>query len=615
MANDLFAQNNISPNDDQGNDLFEQEGISPNQPSTLSNVENYAKGVGQNLINNAKAGVVGIANGVRGLLNVPSDIANTTYDPNRYAALAKTSPQLANALTAITPTPNEVMRVPNYDWNKTVGLNNPNVIQQGIENVGSYIPYAIPANDLAGSTALSARMGAQGLGGMAYNATQSNNPTPQSVISGGLAGAGTELGLGTLGAGINKLGQVGKNWLLQFPASPMYQNIKNYLDNDKMFTNQQAFNVAQNNLGKVENNEQNLWENGKQLGNTADKQGKTFDESNYNDKLDDKISQLTNQSNSQSGYARANKDAINLLNDYKNDTHNTFTDAFEHNKALNQDYKNEIAPGQPLPFKMVNFAKSNLSDTIEDNIKRNGLDDTLGKAWRDANQATQDKNNTFFKISNEKGKDQPSSFATFLNNKSPYNDPSTFVNDYLPKKGEGTQKMEQFGKMLGDHDYAMGVLRKNYFSDADTPEKLIKFYDDLSPDQQKMMISSDANNQIKYISKTLKESPNALNHGWAMSLFNHMLPSLVGTSTALGAHHLGANIGSEAAMAGMGLIGGNALGWLGNKALANPTAQRIAMNAFLKPGVPTFRSTLMNAFKRGINPLAIGAAVPYSSRQ
>src|SRR5208337_1236984 len=96
------------------------------------------------------------------------------------------------------------------------------------------------------------------------------------------------------------------------------------------------------------------------------------------------------------------------------------------------------------------------------------------------------------------GTPKRSLFGQLQMNKNNINaDGSTFVNDYLPtSKGDGTQRMEQFTKMIGDTDTAKNVLKMNYFDsglktgDANASKVLGK-YNNLSDEQKGYLFNPD----------------------------------------------------------------------------------------------------------------------------
>lgn len=242
-----------------------------------------------------------------------------------------------------------------------------------------------------------------------------------------------------------------------------------------------------------------------------------FDNSTYINALKNRLNILQNQSNNQSAYARANAPSISLLQDYIGDQHNSFSDAIDHNKSLNQDFQNEIAPGQPLPFKTVNFAKSALQNTLQDNINKYGLDDTLGVALDNANTITSMKNQLFNQVINPNGQPKISNFSGFVNGKTQFSDPTSFVNDYLPKSNsDGIQKMQQFSQMIGDPDYAKDIIKSNYFNNAYknnnfNPKSFLPLYNKLSPEQQNYLFDPNENASISALNNIMTDDPKALN--------------------------------------------------------------------------------------------------------
>lgn len=460
---------------------------------------------------------------------------------------------------------------PTTDFGKTFGVNNPNMLDKGLQNVAQFAPSAaLGGEGLAGQAAA----------GAAYNSTQFNNPAMGAVTGaignglGGLAGKAIAAAPGAV-----------KNYLSQYAAQGMAKNIGNGLDAVKNSTNQQAFNLAKNNFNNMSAVEGNAWNNLGDLAKQADTAGAKFDNSNYVGSLNNKLQDLQGQTAKQSGFARANSDGQDLLNGYINDQHGTFQDAIEHNKALNQDYQNEITPGKSLPFNIVNYAKSNIKQAINDNIDSNNLTSSLGDAWNNANKLTSQKNQIFNNVVNPGGNQQISTFSKLLKGNSDYQDPTTFVKDYIPAtRGDGVQKMQQFSQMLGDDNQAKNILKMNYFDKSfdDTgagikPNDFINRYNNLSEDQRNYLFNPQENQTIQSLGKILSSHPDSLKSpSFTANIMHSTLPALIGVGAA---HTVGA--GSTEGLLG-GLMAAQA-GKAGmNKLFENPRISNYFANYLTK---------------------------------
>jgi hypothetical protein len=337
-----------------------------------------------------------------------------------------------------------------------------------------------------------------------------------------------------------------------------------------------------------------------------------FDNSSYVNALSNQLSKISGQSSRQSGFARANQDSQQLLGDYINDQHGTFTDAIEHNQALNKDYQNELTPGKSLPFNTVNFAKSNLQKAIQANIENNNLQDTLGSAWNNANQITSQKNQIFNQLSGNKGNTLRSTFSGVVNGKDPNADATTFVKDYLPTaKGDGIQKMQQFSQMLGDEGTAKNVLKQNYFDKAVqgnsvAPRTFLSKYNNLSDEQQGYLFSPEENQTIQALNKISESHPDVFSNSMMSSFGHHGIAATLGGILGLSTGHglwegLGAGIlGGVAANAGM------------RKLFENPAISNYFVNALTKtaPVQSSLLPSLSSVLSRSVNPLARSTLVP-----
>lgn len=496
--------------------IAQLEGNSQDSGGLMGDARNFLDSLGSG---SRDADVLsGIAKAGMGLANTPKNIANLF------------SPQLAAKIPGSPIT--------GQDIDNVLGTQNAGIGGTILKNIGQYAPY-LAGGEIAGlgkaaeGAPFLARMLTRATGdaqvGGAYGATQSQDPL-KGALTGGLLnaalGAGNELA--------SPLANALKGYFSKYAAQGLTKQAGNMLNDPAGVPNEDAFNLAKQNYINMSGNEKNAWDNLSGAAAQADASGAPFNNQPYIDSLQTQLEKLQGQSSRQSGYARANKDSQTLLSNYADDQHGTFADAIEHNKALNQDYQNEITPGKSLPFSTVNYAKSNIKNAINQNIQDNGLQDTLGSAWNNANQITSQKNQIFNQIVNPKGKEQISTFSSMINGKNPTQDPTSFVNDYLPTaKGDGTQKMQQFAQMVGDENTAKSVLKQNYFDKAIesgvvNPRQFLSKYNNLSDDQQNYLFSPQENQTVQALNKINQAHPDALSSSMMGSLGHHSIAATLG---------------------------------------------------------------------------------------
>jgi len=505
-----------------------------------------------------------------------------------------------------------------------LGIQNPGIGTSLISGAAQYAPYALAAPEMGASEALSgipylgrmlsplAQRAAQA--GAAYGATQS---APGQALSGAAMGAG-------LNAGITGLGQAIPHAIANIPnsmasllsgyaSSGLAKSIGKALEDAKNSTNVQAYGMAQNNYANMGQDEDNAWTAAKTVASGIDAQGVPFDNQSYQSALTGKINQLTNKSRQQSGFARAYAQPINYLNQYAGDQTGTYTDAIAHNQALNQDLSSEINPNTNAlktnqELNAINFAKGNIKSTLNNNIDNNDLSNTLGAALNNANNLTSQKKQIFEQIGTQKGGTNQSIFGRLQNNPYSLSDPTTFVQDYLPKgAADGVQKMQQFAQMVGDPKTARNVLKANYFDSATTPaginpDSFLKKYNNLSPDQQNFLFNPQEQNQLSALNKiSAQQSGNLHTPFWY-----HTVPAILG---GLVGRWMGAGL-FEGGVAGYaaGKVGNYAL----NNAFENPSLSNFMVNRINNPGmVSSVPLGLQNAIRSGlqstVTPQVIGS--------
>lgn len=495
------------------------------------------------------------------------------------------------------------------DFSKLFGVNSPNAADTMLQQASGYAtmaPLAEVAEAPAGAAWLS-NMAKQALPGSVYGATQSDDP-----VTGAAIGAITNAGLSGAGAGIGGSVEAGKNYFSKFAAKGLAKNLGEGLASAKTATNQQAFDLAARNHQQISEKENQAWKEVTDLARQADNAGYKFDNKNYIDSLGQKLDNVQAQSKRQSGFARANDNATDLLQGYIGDQHGTFTDAIEHNKALNKDFQNEITPGKSLPFDIVNYAKRNLNKTLVNNIEDNKLASTLGDALSGANKVTAEKNQLFNQIINPSGNQQISTFSKYLRGGNDFQDPTTFVKDYIPtSRGDGVQKMQQFSKMLGDEGHAKNIIKMNYFdnaleNDSVNAKKFIDRYNNLSGDQQSYLFSPNENKSIQALSKILAKNPGQLDNNSLGTLSHILSTSLLGGATGAGIGHafgdpvIGTLIGGAAPSAAKAAL---------SKAYEMPYLQNAAINRLTNSQQVPNGNMLSDALRQILQATATPAAV------
>lgn len=495
------------------------------------------------------------------------------------------------------------------------GLENPSTLDVIIQKAGQFSPYLLGGEALLGAKSaatgiksalpLAQRALNSGKIGAAYGATQGEpgNRLKESVEDAALGplfevgGSAVAKGIGSGFDFIKKSPEKIKGYLSKYAASGLSKSIKKDIDNIKDADNLSAFNMARENHERYANEESKLWKNIPELAQVTDQSGIPFDNEIYRDALASEATRLRNRGLGQGAHRRGDEESIALLEGYSNDMHSTFSDAIEHNKALNRDYRNEITPGKSLPFETVSFAKGKIKKSIEDNFKKNNLEDTFGQAWEMANKKTAEKNKIFHEISGAKGNKQNSSFSQYLRGSDGYTDPSKFVREYVPKNAaDGVLKMHQFIKMVGNDTYAKNVLAKNYFSNLHDEgvfnvKGFMSKYRNLSHPQQNLMFTESENDTIRTLGKLLDKNPRVLENNSKNHLVQHGIASIMG---ALG----GGAFGHPVVGGGIGAATPSAANRALSRAFENPSLQNYFAryinndNPFTKTYSDTFKKKL-----------------------
>lgn len=505
----------------------------------------------------------------------------------------------------------------NQQISASVGINNPSIWDEISQGVASYAPFGMAGEAaMAPNSGLLSRLSNIAKQGAAYGAVTSPNPY-SGGIEGGIAnvslGAGTEGLSNALSAGKDAI----KNFLIKSAAGGIADKISSIFNPITNSTNESAVNAIKNNyIYNYVYPEKNAWDNLTESARYIDNSDPNikYDDSSYVSSLKNEADRLSSLSSRQSGYSRANDISQDLLNGYAADQHGTFSDAIEHNKSINKDFENQMTDGSSIPFNTVNFAKGKLNKSINENLNNNGLQDTLGKMWNDANNLTKAKQQTFNTIWNSSGKDTPSTFSRIIQQNSPYQDPTLIIKDYLPSsRGDGIQKMQQFSKMIGDEDAAKSVMRMNYFDNAikSDPDKinssaLLSKYNSLSDEQKAYLFDPDQKSYIDSLNKIYNENKDAFNQQKGGMLGHGLVAGIFGL---MGALHGGVEEGAGAAIAGnltSGLLSNAA-----KKIMSTPGGVNFARDALLNATAqqPSIVSPLLGDISRAaVTPSLLGSS-------
>ena len=146
----------------------------------------------------------------------------------------------------------------------------------------------------------------------------------------------------------------------------------------------------------------------------------------------------------------------------------------------------------------------------------------------------------FETVVGQTGKETPSKFRNFVKNKRGSADASSFVKDYLPTtKSEGTQKMRQLSRMLGDEDFAKNVIKHNMFKssiDKQNVNSFINKFDSLSKDQKDYLFDEKQRNMVSTLSRMLKSKKDVLTDNEKHNVMKTVLSTALGYG---GAHYAG----------------------------------------------------------------------------
>lgn len=309
----------------------------------------------------------------------------------------------------------------------------------------------------------------------------------------------------------------------------------------------------------------------------------SFDPATYKLGLNSKISEMEASSAKNSADKEAFKGPLKVLRGYANDPIATFEDAINHNISLNKAYKEALRPTTGMPksqeeLAATKVAMAHLHNALDENLARRGLTDTFGPQLQEARGATRDLHQIFNEVPNVGGQGKTSILAQQRGSNSPFTDPTTFIDNYIPtSRQEGSEKLKQLGAVLGNKDTANNYAKARMFKDAikgGTPDPIAftRKYDSLSPEIQDYLFTPEQRTQADLVSKLAKKYPERI-------------PSLL-SADSLGKGSVGAGLGAVIGglLGGKPLVGaaiGGAAGTAGTHALYQ-LAQNPEINKFLQ---------------------------------
>lgn len=465
----------------------------------------------------------GFAEGLTGLLNLPHKAANAI------------SPKLGEIISPL----------PNHDYMKMFGVEDPNIGEELIRTAGSYIP-----SSLGGGAALGTKLGAAALSKAPLLAK-----TGRAAVEGGLYGASMDeegkslenaAETSAINAGLQFVpGAFGKIFK-RFPTAPQKiekeaTKIKDYLKSGNEETVKQAFPAAKRVLNDLRIDEKNAWRRSERLAKQADESKVPFDKNYLKVQLEDKLANLKQGSAEYTGEELANASSIAYLEKMlAKDVFSTknYEGAMRFRKSLNKVYKKEVPKENQPSLDTLNYIKDAFKNSMQKNIEKNGMQ-KFGQQWEKANALTKEKNEVLFDLDTAKGKKVKTAFARLSKEEKPTN-PETFVNEYLPKSGEiGLDRFKQLAKTIGDEDLAKNILKEkiygNIFKNNKTDaEKFIKTYFDkgaISAEQNAYLFTPEQRKTIDKLNTIYKEHPklfkdNKIMENWIKHQLFGFLPSV-----------------------------------------------------------------------------------------
>lgn len=493
---------------------------------------------------------------------------------------------------------------PTQTGEQAVGLQNPSFGARRAEDVGQALPYILGEKLLAAKGLIKGASELPALGkalrnfetGAAYGATQSDNPYAGG-IEGGLINAILPPGIGAIVKGVPKAvrGLMDLRLQKQLPyAKPaLEENIAGLVKpegNIGVALREQLFNKGKENYQGAKKESANVWN---QLREEAATNPTPFQREKYNNLLSKRIEELRRGSEGQEPLEQAAAQSIGYLEKYKNPEKTrleTFEDAVKHNKALNVDYRNEMNPNtnQPLTqheLDAIKYAKGSFKEAIAEQLNKPEMEN-LKNLWENANQSTQNLKETFEQSLTSKGKLGKSTFSRLASLDNEKVDPTAFVREYLPQKGEqGTKRFEQLEKITGDPKLTKQVLMDEIFGKAVTGKhldgsKFLDRYTELSDKQKDYLFPSTYRKQMDALAEL---SAREKGTGTKSGFWYHTIPAIIGSL-------LGKTMGESWLEGGVMGYGAGKIAEHGlNKFYENPENLSKAVDQILtkeKPGAP-----------------------------
>lgn len=362
-----------------------------------------------------------------------------------------------------------------------LGMENPTLQNKIIQGFLEYGPYAAlgatPGAMLGRAGGALSQMAGQGGAGAIYAARHNENPAIGAMA-------------GTLGEGVGMLAEKAlieplKKMITQSAAAPIKEKIQNAYNVDRAYDANLGFAHAEERYPQFVQNEKNAWSNlDGAIGYVDSLPNKyKFDRTKYDDELiqyGKEVQRKLKQTPEDKGLQATDKFITQKLDN----PINNFGQVVEHQKGLNRSYVASTEGNSDVPLSAIKHVQEIYRRNVNDSLQQNNLG-RVRQAWDEANEATQQKNRIFHEITNESGKTSPSKFINFMNNKSEFADPSSFVSDYIPnfKRQAGTQKFDQFRQLVGNKEVADNVLKKQIFEDT-SAEGFLNKYREMSPAQQ-----------------------------------------------------------------------------------------------------------------------------------
>lgn len=500
----------------------------------------------------------------QGLLNAPYDLINQ-FSPSTAQAMESGLPDWLKHQTMNfqSPKTDQSLKTGNPFLDpllQSAGQSGNQWQDQVLQGLTHYMPYAVLGGAIAGPEAgVLGRMGGQAAGGAAYGATQSSTPLT-SAVEGGLVGAATSPVADLASTAISKLVSPITNRIAKMMVEPTANDMENSYLRNKETLNQSANSVYANTKQNYEDNylqkSKDDWKFAKGMASVQD----TSPHIRYNDKgrqasLDKQINDQQKLYNSTP--TSENAAGLKLLKSWRKAPIRSYGDLIDHAQEINKSFGKEIeGTGSPASNSLIKHAIKDFYSNSDQQIKENSITPEFNKAWNRAKDSTTEQHETFNEVRNQDGTYGSSKFKNFYENRNKkYQDVSTLAEDYLPKGNEqGTDRFEQFEKMVGNPSQARDLLKKQMLLGAKNPEDVLKKYQSISPEQRNHLYSADEQTLLNGYSNLVKMHPNMMQNKSAKTAFYHTLSFITKVGAGIG---LGKFAGAD--ILGSAMLGGAAL--------------------------------------------------------